>query len=141
MAAGARQSNSVGTATWRTRQIEARCRDIERKGTPRIRIVNCDPDFLFGVRVQCTTWRAHCQALRRGVALVKFAHNGVIAILTFVACAQLLTWPGLPPEAADSETTEAEAASLDSPRPDSSVVERGPEKAGVGGSIPSLATT
>jgi hypothetical protein len=26
------------------------------------------------------------------------------------------------------------------PRPDSSVVERGPEKAGVGGSIPSLAT-
>src|SRR6202041_3090450 len=28
-----------------------------------------------------------------------------------------------------------------SPRPDSSVVERGPEKAGVGGSIPSLATT
>jgi hypothetical protein len=27
------------------------------------------------------------------------------------------------------------------PRPDSSVVERGPEKAGVGGSIPSLATT
>jgi len=26
-------------------------------------------------------------------------------------------------------------------RPDSSVVERGPEKAGVGGSIPSLATT
>ena len=65
----------------------------------------------------------------------------VIAILTFVACAQLLTWPGPPPEAADSETTQAEAASLDSPRPDSSVVERGPEKAGVGGSIPSLATT
>jgi len=29
---------------------------------------------------------------------------------------------------------------LGSPRPDSSVVERGPEKAGVGGSIPSLAT-
>ncbi len=28
-----------------------------------------------------------------------------------------------------------------SPRPGSSVVERGPEKAGVGGSIPSLATT
>ena len=27
------------------------------------------------------------------------------------------------------------------PRPGSSVVERGPEKAGVGGSIPSLATT
>jgi hypothetical protein len=33
------------------------------------------------------------------------------------------------------------AAESDSPRPDSSVVERGPEKAGVGGSIPSLATT
>jgi hypothetical protein len=30
---------------------------------------------------------------------------------------------------------------LDVARPDSSVVERGPEKAGVGGSIPSLATT
>ncbi len=30
---------------------------------------------------------------------------------------------------------------LPMPRPDSSVVERGPEKAGVGGSIPSLATT
>src|ERR1700742_2582095 len=30
--------------------------------------------------------------------------------------------------------------SLPMPRPDSSVVERGPEKAGVGGSIPSLAT-
>jgi hypothetical protein len=30
---------------------------------------------------------------------------------------------------------------LGHPRPDSSVVERGPEKAGVGGSIPSLATT
>jgi hypothetical protein len=35
-------------------------------------------------------------------------------------------------EARESETL---------PRPDSSVVERGPEKAGVGGSIPSLATT
>ena len=32
-------------------------------------------------------------------------------------------------------------ASVPVPRPDSSVVERGPEKAGVGGSIPSLATT
>jgi hypothetical protein len=29
---------------------------------------------------------------------------------------------------------------MQQPRPDSSVVERGPEKAGVGGSIPSLAT-
>ena len=35
----------------------------------------------------------------------QFAHGEVIAILTFVACAQLLTWPGPPPEAADSETT------------------------------------
>jgi hypothetical protein len=78
--------------------------------------------------------------LWQGSAGAKFAHCEVIAILTFVACAQLLTWPGLPPEAADSETTKAEAAPLDSPRPDSSVVERGPEKAGVGGSIPSLAT-
>jgi hypothetical protein len=33
------------------------------------------------------------------------------------------------------------ASDLTMPRPDSSVVERGPEKAGVGGSIPSLATT
>ena len=76
-----------------------------------------------------------------GAAEREFAQRGVIAILTFVACAQLLTWPGPPLEAADSDTTLAEAASLDSPRPDSSVVERGPEKAGVGGSIPSLATT
>jgi hypothetical protein len=78
--------------------------------------------------------------LRQGSAGAKFAQGEVIAILTFVACAQLLTWPGPPPEAADSDTTLAEAAPLDSPRPDSSVVERGPEKAGVGGSIPSLAT-
>jgi hypothetical protein len=42
----------------------------------------------------------------RGVYLcTQFAPSEVIAILTFVACAQLLTWPGLPPEAADSETT------------------------------------
>ena len=39
-------------------------------------------------------------------------------------------------------TTRADLFSaLGSPRPGSSVVERGPEKAGVGGSIPSLATT
>jgi hypothetical protein len=47
MAAGARQSNSVGRTTWRTRQIGARCRDIEREGTQGIRIVNSDPDFLY----------------------------------------------------------------------------------------------
>jgi hypothetical protein len=70
-----------------------------------------------------------------------FASCESVAILTLVACAQLLTWPGPPPEAADSDPTQAEAASLDVARPDSSVVERGPEKAGVGGSIPSLATT
>lgn len=35
----------------------------------------------------------------------------------------------------------ARSCSLSLPRPGSSVVERGPEKAGVGGSIPSLATT
>jgi hypothetical protein len=34
----------------------------------------------------------------------KFAHSEAIAILTLVAYAQLLTWPGLPPEAGDSET-------------------------------------
>jgi hypothetical protein len=72
---------------------------------------------------------------------VSFADGEVIAILGFVACARLLTWPGFLPEIADSDTTWAEAAPLGSPRPDSSVVERGPEKAGVGGSIPSLATT
>jgi hypothetical protein len=33
--------------------------------------------------------------LRQGSAGAKFAHGEVIAILTFVACAQLLTWPGL----------------------------------------------
>ena len=91
------------------------------------------------MRVQCTTCRP--RGVRQGSADAKFAHSEVIAILTFVACAQLLTWPGPPPEAADSDPTQAEAASLDVARPDSSVVERGPEKAGVGGSIPSLATT
>jgi hypothetical protein len=43
--------------------------------------------------------------LGRDYLCAQFAHSEVIAILTFVACAQLLTWPGLPPEAADSETT------------------------------------
>jgi hypothetical protein len=38
----------------------------------------------------------------------------------------------------DSRAIPSTAITL---RPDSSVVERGPEKAGVGGSIPSLATT
>jgi hypothetical protein len=33
--------------------------------------------------------------LRQGSAGARFAHGEVIAILTFVACAQLLTWPGL----------------------------------------------
>jgi hypothetical protein len=33
--------------------------------------------------------------LRQGSAGAKFAHSEVIAILTLVACAQLLTWPGL----------------------------------------------
>jgi hypothetical protein len=45
------------------------------------------------------------RALWRGFAGARFAHCEVVAILTFVACAQLLTWPGPPPEAADSETT------------------------------------
>ena len=40
-----------------------------------------------------------------------------------------------------SDTPCAFTSALGIPRPDSSVVERGPEKAGVGGSIPSLATT
>jgi hypothetical protein len=39
------------------------------------------------------------------------------------------------------ESWQVQAQERSSPRPDSSVVERGPEKAGVGGSIPSLATT
>jgi hypothetical protein len=43
--------------------------------------------------------------LRGEYLCTQFAQSEVIAILTFVACAQLLTWPGLPPEAADSETT------------------------------------
>jgi hypothetical protein len=41
----------------------------------------------------------------REFAAGKFARGEVIAILTFVAYAQLLTWPGAPPEAADSDTT------------------------------------
>ena len=43
-----------------------------------------------------------------------------------------------PPVSPDFKPKDAIEVSL---RPDSSVVERGPEKAGVGGSIPSLATT
>ena len=45
--------------------------------------------------VQCTTG-----AFRQGrqvsgaIFVTQFAHSEVIAILTFVACAQLLTWPG-----------------------------------------------
>jgi hypothetical protein len=39
------------------------------------------------------------------------------------------------------ESTRRDATQKFALRPDSSVVERGPEKAGVGGSIPSLATT
>jgi hypothetical protein len=35
----------------------------------------------------------------------KFASGEAIVILTLVACAQLLTWPGSPPEAADSDPT------------------------------------
>ena len=45
--AGARQS-SVEAATWRARQMGARCRDIGREGYRCIRIVNCDPDFVYG---------------------------------------------------------------------------------------------
>ena len=106
---------------------------LERKGTQGIRIVNCDPDFLY-VAPSMAACAAFIKENRMRfanatsstgnpgeglvydmanslpgaaarVAGVKFAHSGVIAILTFVACAQLLTWPGLPPEAADSETT------------------------------------
>ena len=46
MAYGAKQS-SVEAATCRARQIGARCRDIEREGYRCIRIVHCDPDFLY----------------------------------------------------------------------------------------------
>jgi hypothetical protein len=88
--------------------------------------------------VQCTTCRWQGTA---GFAAAKFARSEVIAILTFVACAQLLTWPGLRLKLQIQKRLKRKQHPWDSPRPDSSVVERGPEKAGVGGSIPSLATT
>ena len=90
------------------------------------------------MRVQCTTCRWQGTA---GFAGAKFAESEVIAILTFVACAQLLTWPGLRLKLQTQKRPKRKQRPWDSPRPDSSVVERGPEKAGVGGSIPSLATT
>ena len=70
-----------------------------------------------------------------------FAYCEPIAILTLVACAQLLTWPGLRLKLQTQTQLKRKQRPWKSPRPDSSVVERGPEKAGVGGSIPSLATT
>ena len=108
--------------------IGARRRDIEREGNRCIRIVNCDPDFLYVApsMAACAAFikesrlrfaNATSSTGNRGEGLVydmstgdgfagaKFAHSEVIAILTLVACAQLLTWPGPPPEAADSETT------------------------------------
>jgi hypothetical protein len=70
-----------------------------------------------------------------------FADCDLIAILTLVACAQLLTWPGLRLKLQTQTQLKPKQRPWMFPRPDSSVVERGPEKAGVGGSIPSLATT
>jgi hypothetical protein len=48
---------------------------------------------------------------------------------------------GTPPHFGVRRNPAQEIATKFSLRPGSSVVERGPEKAGVGGSIPSLATT
>jgi hypothetical protein len=58
---------------------------------------------------RCVSLRA---GLRGDYLCAQFAQSEVIAILTFVACAQLLTWPGPPPEAADSETTVSGSSAL-----------------------------
>ena len=60
------------------------------------------------------------------------AANGCLAILE-----KLLQKRSIPPVGRTPRLKYPPAIAL---RPDSSVVERGPEKAGVGGSIPSLAT-
>ena len=52
-----------------------------------------------------------------------------------------LRWQAVRPTHLPGPETWRARISETLPRPDSSVVERGPEKAGVGGSIPSLATT
>ena len=66
------------------------------------------------------------------------AKMGVAILFEVVAAHCKWTRPPLPasPDSVQEIATEKFAL-----RPDSSVVERGPEKAGVGGSIPSLATT
>ena len=60
-----------------------------------------------------------------------------------VYCHKLLqtTVSGLPTRSGDAGIRAGNCNAKFALRPDSSVVERGPEKAGVGGSIPSLATT
>ena len=61
-----------------------------------------------------------------------------VGILTQVVAANCI-WIRPPARLAGIRTGNCNA--MFALRPDSSVVERGPEKAGVGGSIPSLATT
>ena len=56
------------------------------------------------------------------------------------SCCSALSLDPLAPESSQEIATE-KFALMFALGPDSSVVERGPEKAGVGGSIPSLATT
>ena len=69
-----------------------------------------------------------------------FAPRMGIAILSEVVLSALFLGTR-PPSPATPVPAHRIAPSKFSLRPDSSVVERGPEKAGVGGSIPSLATT
>jgi hypothetical protein len=88
------------------------------------------------------------QVMRKDSARAKLAGWLEIAILRMRLRCWFPTGNGFPPESRDDRCSISARWFLaipDSrrcmPRPDSSVVERGPEKAGVGGSIPSLATT
>jgi hypothetical protein len=105
-------------------------------------------------------WRAQsCEAMYGWMAIVK-SHHTSLGRMKFAArkwvlatgfawkigvgiLVQLLqrTVRGLAHHSGDAGIRAANCNGKFALRPDSSVVERGPEKAGVGGSIPSLATT
>jgi hypothetical protein len=68
-----------------------------------------------------------------------FAHRMGVAILSEVVLSAVFV--DSPTSSGDAGFRAQDRTLKFALRPDSSVVERGPEKAGVGGSIPSLATT
>ena len=79
--------------------------------------------------------------LKRSFPLPEPAGFGVLPHACYtkkVVAVKLLEEVSYPPGSTGNQREDAAKFAL---RPDSSVVERGPEKAGVGGSIPSLATT